>query len=98
MRVVAYAPDLMDQSKLRGHGAEMVRSLDELADTEADLVLLDLARPGAVEAVGHIDAPVIGFGSHVDTELLEAARRAGGVEVLPRSQFFRRLPDLLSGL
>jgi hypothetical protein len=37
----------------------------------------------------------IGFGSHVDHDLLDAARAAGCNEVLPRSAFFRRLEELL---
>jgi hypothetical protein len=40
---------------------------------------------------------VIGFGPHVDDELLQAARTAGVDEVLPRSAFFRRLTPILAG-
>ena len=94
MRVIGFAPDLMDQSKLKAAGVELVRTVADLADVEADRVLLDLSRPGALEAVAGIDADVIGFGPHVDDELLEAGRAAGCAEVLPRSVFFRRLPDL----
>ena len=39
--------------------------------------------------------PVIAFGSHVATELLEDARRRGAEFVFPRSTFVSRLPDLL---
>lgn len=97
MRVVAFAPDLMDQSKLKAAGVEMIRSLAALADVEADRVLLDLSRPGALGAVAGIDAEVIGFGPHVDDDLLEAGRSAGCADVLPRSVFFRRLPELADG-
>jgi hypothetical protein len=91
--IVAFAPDLMDQSRIRAAHPDVVfvRRLDALADAAARLVLLDLGRPGALDAVAAIDAPVIGFGSHVDDELLAAARAAGCTEVLPRSVFFRRL-------
>jgi len=41
--------------------------------------------------------PTIGFASHVQTELIEQARRAGAREVLPRSAFALRLGDILSG-
>ena len=37
---------------------------------------------------------VVGFASHVDDSLLQAARDAGCAEVLPRSRFFRRLTEL----
>ena len=68
-----------------------VPSPDALASTPARLVLLDLSRPGALDAVSTVAAPVVGFGSHVDDELLAAARAAGCDEVLPRSRFFRQL-------
>jgi len=41
--------------------------------------------------------PVICFGSHVDQDLLDRARRAGGV-ALPRSRFVREFPSLLAKL
>jgi hypothetical protein len=94
--VVAYAPDLMDRSRISAAvpGAVFVRSPADLASTPARLVLLDAGRPGALDAVALVAAPVIAFGSHVDEQLLAAARRAGCAEVLPRSRFFRRLPEL----
>jgi DNA-binding NarL/FixJ family response regulator len=42
------------------------------------------------------DLPTIGFVSHVHTDLIAAARRAGADEVLPRSAFAARLPQILS--
>jgi CheY-like chemotaxis protein len=41
---------------------------------------------------------VIGFISHVQTDLATAAREAGCDTVMPRSTFTRRLPDLLREL
>jgi hypothetical protein len=38
---------------------------------------------------------VVGFGSHVDTDVHQQAVAAGYEEVLARSVFFRRLPELL---
>ena len=46
---------------------------------------LAMARPGM---------PIICFGSHLDQELLDSARRAGGV-ALPRSRFDREFANLL---
>ncbi len=97
MRVVAFAPDLMDQSKLRAAGVTVLRSIADLATTDADLVLVDLSRPGVLDAIGDLDTEVIGFGPHVDDELLEAGRVAGCADVLPRSVFFRRLPEIAAG-
>ncbi len=39
--------------------------------------------------------PILAFGSHVATELLEEARRRGADDVLPRSAFTARLPQLI---
>ena len=39
--------------------------------------------------------PTVGFASHVQTEVIEAARRAGVGEVMARSAFTQRLPELL---
>jgi DNA-binding NarL/FixJ family response regulator len=41
------------------------------------------------------EAQVIGFGSHVAKDVLEAAKEAGAHQVLPRSAFTEQLPDLL---
>ena len=42
-------------------------------------------------------ARTIGFASHVHVDLINAARKAGADEVLPRSAFAGRLADILSG-
>src|SRR5262245_3095604 len=39
----------------------------------------------------------VGYVSHVDAATIDAARAAGVTEILPRSAFVQRLPDLLSG-
>jgi hypothetical protein len=94
--VAAYVPDLMDRSRLAGIEITFVASPAALADTPADLVVVDLGRPGALEALPSITARVIGFGSHVDAELLAAAGAAGCDNVLPRSKFFARARELLA--
>lgn len=93
LAIAVHAPDLMDQSKIRGAlpDATFVRQAHALAETDADIVLVDLNRPGVLDVVGQIDATVIGFGSHVDEQLLRAASDAGCDEVLARSVFFSRL-------
>jgi 2-keto-3-deoxy-6-phosphogluconate aldolase len=104
MRVVALVPDLMDRSKVASVLPAAVfvsRAADLVAAAEgAHLVLIDLRRPGALDAVAAISATgvaTIGFGSHVDRELLEAARSAGCGQVLARSAFFGRLAELAGG-
>jgi hypothetical protein len=97
--VLVYAPDLMDRSRIAAAvpDAVFVRDPRELAGRAARVVLVDLSRPGVLDVVALVTAPVIGFGSHVDEELLAAARAAGCAEVLPRSRFFNRVASLAQG-
>jgi hypothetical protein len=96
--VVAYVPDLMDRSRIAAAvpDATFVRSAAELVDAAADVVVLDAARPGALDVVPLLRGRVVAFGSHVDSDLLDAARAAGVDEVMPRSAFFRRLSEVLA--
>jgi CheY-like chemotaxis protein len=41
--------------------------------------------------------PLVGFFSHVETELQRRAQEAGFDAVMPRSLFTRRLPEILRG-
>ena len=100
--VVAVVPDLMDRSRLAAPDVEVVNAgpgalAEVLAARRAAggvaLVVVDLARPGALDAVTGLDLPVVGFAPHVDDELLARAR-AAGVDALPRSRFFARWPDV----
>jgi hypothetical protein len=98
--IVALVPDLMDQSRLSAaapHRIEFVRTIDPDQLVQADLVLIDLARAVDLSAVRRA-APhsrIIAFGPHVDDAALEAARQAGIDDVMPRSQFFRQVSELL---
>lgn len=99
-RIAAYVPDLMDRSKVAAAGGgdvTFVPSPADLPGAGAAVVVVDLARPGVLEVLGRLGAGVrsIGFASHVDTALIEAAREAGCGLVLPRSKFFAGLPELL---
>ena len=93
MKITAVTRDLMDRSKISAAFADVVvvRSADT-ALGDPDIVIVDLAIPGAVEAAVETGATVIGYGSHVDDDALEAARTLGA-DALPRSVFFRRLSE-----
>lgn len=99
MNVVAYVPDLMDRSRLAGiDGLVFAAAPGDLVGMAAgaDLVVVDLSRPGVLEALAELEGVrTIGFGSHVDRDLLAAAVAAGCQEVLPRSRFFARVAELL---
>jgi hypothetical protein len=99
--LVAYVPDLMDRSRMEMAGraagltVEFVSHPEDLTSAVgrgARLVVVDLARAGVLEVLPRLaPAHTVGFASHVDTALLDAARVAGCAEVLPRSVVFRRL-------
>ena len=70
------------------------------------LVILDLNNPrtdplGTVTAMKHDDVlaqiRVVGYVSHVDVNTIDEARAAGVDEILARSAFTTKLPDLLAG-
>ena len=99
-RVVAFVPDLMDRSRLSAPGVEVVfvDDLEGLADTHADLVVVDLARPGVIESLGAVAGPTVGFVAHIDEATMVAALAAGCDEVLARSRFFGRFAELVASL
>jgi len=75
------------------------------ANTPA-LVIFDLNSPrtdplGTIAAMKNDAAlasiPTIGYASHVQVDVINAARAAGVDEVLARSAFTMQLPDLLAG-
>ena len=97
VKAVALAPDLMDASKLRGAGVEVVRRLDS-PPTGADLVIIDLDRADVPADIDSWPCRTVGFGRHTDPERLEAALAAGLDDAMPRSVFFKRLADGLAAL
>lgn len=88
--IVALVSDLLDRSRFP-QGVTFVRRVDPA--TDADVVVVDLAVPGAVDGVRALRAAgstarVVAFGRHTETQLLAEARRAGCDRVLARSAFF----------
>ncbi|MFQ5555451.1 MAG: hypothetical protein ACE5GC_08805 [Acidimicrobiia bacterium] len=62
------------------------------------MALVDLTHPAVDEIVTMLSAavvPTIVYGPHVDDIAMARVRALGATDVLPRSRFFRRLPDLL---
>ena len=84
MRIAAYVPDLMDRSKVAAAGdVTFVNRPEGLAGVEADLVVVDLMRPGVLEALAGVSGRVIGFARHTEPALMAAAQAAGCDVVLP---------------
>ena len=98
-RIVAYVPDLMDRSKVAAAGdcifVSRPADLTSLA-VGADLVVVDLTKPGVIEVVGGIETRVIGFANHTSRDVMDAALAAGCEQVMARSEFFANLDTLLA--
>lgn len=63
-----------------------------------DLAAGDLVNPAAIVAYRRLAppaTPLVAFGSHVETDRLDAARAAGCDPVLTRSQFTAQLPEMI---
>ena len=79
-------------------------ALDQMRASAPSLVILDLNNP-RTDPLGTLAAmradpvlaaiPTVGYVSHVDTATIDAAREAGISEVLARSAFTTRLPEIL---
>ncbi len=79
-------------------------ALADMRTNQPALVILDLNNPrtdplGTVGAMKSDPAlaqiPTVGFASHVQTDVIAAARQAGVDEVMARSAFTQQLPDIL---
>lgn len=102
-----FASRITGEARSLGLTVKPARSLEQLFDLARgeppSCVLLDLAFPGLdlselfrrlTEACPS-PPRVVAYGSHVDTERLQAARAAGCDPVLPRSKFVTELPQAL---
>jgi PleD family two-component response regulator len=89
---------------------EFARAADALFDeAKADvpsLIILDLhsTQPDPFDLAVRLKAdeqlrrvPIVGFFSHVQTDLQRRAEDAGVDHVLPRAAFTKRLPEILRG-
>lgn len=104
MTIIAFVPDLMDRSKVAA-AAEVTfvarpgdLAAAAAADDGARLVIVDLTRPGVLEALADVTGSgvrVIGFANHTRRDLMDSALAAGCDEVMARSAFFSRLGDLI---
>jgi len=111
--IVALVADLMFESRIDAvarqveadvrtvRGVEQVRAA--LDDTSGVLLDMSVAPEDTLALIGELKAargglPIIAFLSHVQVELTGQTREAGADEVLSRSAFVARLPQILSEL
>jgi PleD family two-component response regulator len=80
-------------------------ALAEMRKAAPSLVILDLNNPrtnplGIVSAMKQdaalAEIPTVGYASHVQTDVINAARQAGVGEVLARSAFTQQLAEILT--
>ena len=96
MTIAAFVPNLLDRSRFDDQ-VTFVDSPSEVEILAPSLVIVDLDRCSDIEGFRVSgSATVMGFGPHVDTDLHREATVHGYDEVLARSLFFKRLPELLS--
>lgn len=105
-----FAAKIRGTAEAVGVRVQFARSFDEVkAASEATppaLIIADLhsqrCDPFTLAAGLKADAdlraiPLLGFFSHVQTELQERARASGYDRVIPRSVFAKKLPQILKG-
>ena len=64
-----------------------------------DVVIADVGKVEPADVLARFPGvPVLGFGAHTDPQRLRAARQAGFANVVPRSVFSERLPELVAEL
>ncbi len=110
--ILAVVPDLFFATRIREVAAASGASVREstsaeagvlASETGAALAIVDLH--GVADAAATVRAlraaapgmRIVGFHSHVDTAVRDAALAAGADQVLPRSAFTRRLAEMLAG-
>jgi CheY-like chemotaxis protein len=83
--------------------ADLLRQAESISPA---LIILDLnsERLDPIKSIEELKSraelsglPIIGFLSHVQTDLKKSAEEAGCDYVMPRSAFTQRLPELLAG-
>ena len=105
-----FASKIRGTAEQLGVTASFPRSTDALIEAalrdQPSLIICDLhaTRIDPIEMAKRLKAdellrsiPLLGFFSHVQTELQHQAEEAGFDRVLPRSAFTRNLPEILSG-
>jgi len=112
--IVALVPDIMfgvrvrdvlDQLGYQAHVYEVAADAQAALTPDLALLIIDLRGPvddltELVSAAKRLDPrlPVLAFGSHVDVERQQAARKAGCDRVVANSKFNADLPGLVATL
>ena len=111
--IIALVSDLIFESKIAATAKQVgvpvlierrpEAVLDSLSEARGLIVDMSVSTGSALQLVRDAKAarpqrPVIAFLAHVEVELAKQTRAAGADEVLPRSEFTARLPEILETL
>ena len=105
-----FATKINSAANIAGRQIERVKSREHLEQEVSDyfpsLVIIDLNsnRLDPLQTIEFFKSrpelnsiPIVGFVSHVQTELIRLAQSAGCDYVLPRSAFSQLLPEIIAG-
>ena len=104
-----FAAKIRAAAQNAGREVESVKSLEQLeklSQAPPSMIMVDLNsdRLDGIEVIGLLKSnptltgiPIVGFLSHVQVDLKEAAESAGCDYVIPRSMFSMKLPDIAGG-
>lgn len=98
-RVALLCPDLLFGSRLRSALENAGHEVLD-ADAQADVLVVDLTDDAESRVAGAAGSsvPVLGFYSHVEQDVRQAAEAAGFTRVVPRSRMAREGPALVESL
>lgn len=101
VRDLIFSSRIVEAARDAGVAFKVVRKPEALQVEAGRLLIVDLNLDGAIKAAGAwreaTGTPVIGFVSHVDTEVIASAKAAGIDQILSRGQFTQLLPSLIRG-
>jgi hypothetical protein len=100
VRDLMFASKISASAKSSGICIKLIRDPKLLPNEPGTRVIVDLNQPGTIEAAVQWKAshsgPVIGFVSHVDTEMIARAKAAGIDQIMSRGQFAQNIEKILS--
>ena len=106
-RIVAVLADLIfavritDAGKRAGVEIVVVKTLEAAIEhlPGAALLILDLdfAPPEWIPRLKRDGSPIVGYVSHVQTDVIKRAREAGCDTILARSAFVQKLAEIIAG-
>ena len=99
VRDLLFSSRIVSAAKEAGREFQVVRHLNKLNESPGEKLIIDLNQNGAVDAAvqwkrQHAGV-VIGFVSHVDVDIIAAAKAAELDQVLSRGQFTQLVSSLI---